>query len=163
MFDHDFVFRGLHATKVKFLSKDRGIERENAANVFERLIDIYMLAPIIGLLYGERSEVDNSSSDTARIFAEVMIKEQSKLKYIYRLTLLCDELNKFTEQDKINRVFRGDTNKVILEENMQIFHSYILGGVDVLYRKFNEDCTTKDDYLNCIYELVENFKNDLNV
>jgi len=161
MFDRDFLFKGSHATKVKFLCKDRNGETESGANVFDRFLDVYMLAPIMGMLYGERAEVDNNSADTARIFAEAMIREQSKLKYIYRLILICDESSELIEQERINRTFRGDTNKDILEKNMQTFHSYVLGGIDVLYRKFTEDNTTKDDYLNSIYNLVENFKNDL--
>lgn len=163
MFDDDIKIRGGHATKAKFLSKDRNKERENGANVFQRVIDLYMLAPIIGLIYGERAEENKSSTDTVNIMASVVIKEQSKLKYIYRLSMLCHDESNLTNEEKIKRAFKDDINKDALMENMKIFNSYVLGGIDVLYRKFTEDCTTKDDYLNKIYELVEGFHRDLEI
>lgn len=161
MFDDDIKIRGVHATKAKFLCKDRNKERETGANVFQRIIDLYMLAPIIGLLYGEAVEEDKSSADTVNIMASVIIKEQSKLKYIYRIVMLCHDGDNLTNEEKIKRAFRDDTNKDNLTENMKIFNSYVLGGIDILYKKFTENCITKDDYLNAIYELVEGFHRDL--
>lgn len=163
MFDNDFRIKGSHATKAKFLCKDRNKEREKGVNIFERLIDVYMLAPVIGLLYGEKSEVDKTSTDSANIMASVMIKEQTKLKYIYRLIMLCDEENNLSNEDKINRAFKDDTNKEALEKNMKLFNSYLLGGIEILYGKFTDDGTTKDDYLNAIYDLVDGFYRDLEI
>lgn len=156
MFDSDYQFKGKHATYVKFLNKD-----ENGANVFERMLDVYMLAPIIGKLYGRRSGVDKESSDTARIFADAIIKEQHKLKYIYRLIMLCHEEEGLTEDAKVKMAFKDDGSKDDLAKNMEIFHSYMLGGVEVLYEKFSEDNTTRDDYLYQIYKLIEGFKQEI--
>lgn len=163
MFDDDYRIKGIHATKAKFLSKDKVNDGEKGANVFERLMDVYMIAPIVGMVYGNIAEIDTESSDTANIMASVMIKEQRKLKYIYRLIMLCDEKSNLTNEEKINRAFRDDTDPQALEKNMNIFHSYMRGGIDVLYDKFTEDCTTKDDYLNAIYEFVCENKRELDM
>lgn len=48
-----------------------------------------------------------------------------------------------------------------LKENIDVFHSYVSGGIEVLYEKFAEDCTTKDDYINKIYEVVSSFEKDV--
>ncbi len=157
MFDSDYQFKGKHATYVKFLSKDQN----GTANVFERMIDVYMLAPIIGKLYGRTALIDRESTDTARIFTQQMIREQYKLKYIYRLIMLCHEEEGLTEDMKVKMAFKDDANKDDLAKNMDIFHSYMLGGVEVLYEKFSEDNTTRDDYLYQIYKLIEGFKQEV--
>ena len=47
------------------------------------------------------------------------------------------------------------------KNNMDLFHSYVLGGIEVLYEQFTEDCTTRDDYINQIYDVVTKFKEDV--
>jgi hypothetical protein len=43
---------------------------------------------------------------------------------------------------------------------MKLFHAYVCGGIEFLYEKF-QDCTTNDDYIEKMYEIVERFKHDL--
>ena len=44
---------------------------------------------------------------------------------------------------------------------MALFHSYVLGGIEVLYEKYTDGCTTQDDYLERIYTLMTDFKEEI--
>lgn len=94
MFDREYSFRGKHAQYVKDLvDKDK-------AGLFNRNIDVYILAPIIGYLYGRKAKEDTGEL-TTKIFAEQLHKEQIKLKFIYRLIMLLDDTYELTTEEKL--------------------------------------------------------------
>lgn len=141
-FDREYVFKGKHAQYV--------IELKNA--IFNRNIDVLILAPVIGLVYDRKSTVDYSeefSNTTTKIFAEQMTNENEKILFNYRLCMLLSDEN--NEQEKIENAFKYYTGNdaehlEIFERNIKIYNSYILGGVEVLYelllkgnKEFNGD------------------------
>lgn len=164
MFDKDFQIRGKHATYWKALSKTPGNAVETSKNfkVFENYIYVYMLAPIIGFVNGRKSKLDLSddNKDTAGMLAEVQIKNQSKLKYIYRLIVLLDESEGLSQEERINRAFRVDENSEQALAGLAVFHSYFYGGLEVLYEYFVEQSITEDDYINRMYSYVKEYKNE---
>ena len=109
MFDKDMSIRGKYATYWKALSQIPGNANDTSHNfkIFENYITTYMVAPIIGLLYGKRCFYDplDVNKDTAGMLAEVQIKNSSKLKYIYRLLVLTDDSLGLTSEEKINLAF----------------------------------------------------------
>ena len=109
MFDDNILLKGKHATYIKYLSKktEKNDRKEKVAGVFERMIDVYMAAPIIGLVYGLRSDEDNSSPDVAKIFAETVNREQLNLVAIFRMVMLVDNSTGLTCDAKIERAFRN--------------------------------------------------------
>jgi hypothetical protein len=156
MFENDLTLNGKHATYTKFLV--------NEAGVFKRYIDVYMNGAILGFLYGRKCKKDNESSDRARIYADAFANEKMRCDFIFRLIMLLDETPSLTVEDRINRAFRDDSKGDKSEKqivNMDLFNSYVLGGIEVLYEKFTEDCTTKEDYINKIYEVVSSFKEEI--
>ena len=167
MFDRDFQIRGKYATYWKALSRIPGnaVETSNNFKVFENYIHVYMLSPIIGLLYGRKGFIDpkDDSKDTAGMLAEIFIKNQSKLKYIYRLIVLTDETEIISKDERINRAFREDSNEEAITEGMRIFNEYFLGGLEVLYETFVKSCDNEDDYINKIFEFVTNFNMEQNI
>jgi hypothetical protein len=166
MFDKDFQIRGRHATYWKALSKTPGNATETSVNfkVFSRYVDVYMVAPIIGLLNNRKGFYESDDdNDTAGMLAEVLIKNQNKLKYIYRLIILLDDTEVITQEDRLNRAFREDGNEESVEEGMRTFNEYFLGGLEVLHETFVQSCTTEEDYINRIHSFVEEFKNEQNI
>jgi hypothetical protein len=156
MFENDVSLVGKHATYVKFLV--------NEAKIFKRYIDVYMNGAIFGFLYGRKSDKDKDSTDRANILAGAFITEKMRCDFIFRLIMLLDETPNFTIEDRIDRAFRDDAKGEKSENhtaNMQLFNSYVLGGIEVLYEKFTEDCTTNQDYMNKIYDVVSNFKEEI--
>jgi hypothetical protein len=166
MFEHDYALVGKHATYTKFLAKERieGNEKERPS-IFNRYIDVYMNAATLGFLYGRKGTRDSDSNDRARIYADAFATERLRCDYIYRLIMLLDETPEYTIENKVDRAFRDDAKSNEVEKNianMELFNSYVLGGIEVLYETFAENCTTKEDYINKIYEVVTDFKDEIN-
>ncbi|MTI69252.1 MAG: hypothetical protein FH751_03210 [Firmicutes bacterium] len=148
MFNKEYSFRGKHAQYVIDLVRNTGL--------FERNIDVYILAPIIGLYYGETGTPD-SGEKTTKIFTSVLLKEQKKLKFIFRLVVLLHNEEKLSSQDRINKAFKL-TNE---SESKNIYESYVLGGVEYLHRRLLGDGLEDEEFINNIYEFVDDFNNDL--
>lgn len=168
MFDRDFQVRGMHATYWKALCKTpkdkAGVNPGGQFKIFERYVDAYMVAPLLGCLYGKKGSTDlPDSDDDAGMLADVLISNQQKLTYIYRVIMLTDKSTGMNEQERIDRAFRDDTNEEAMKKNMQLYNDYFLGGLELLYDAFVNNCTTDDDYINKIYEYVLAFKNDQNI
>ncbi|KIL37315.1 hypothetical protein SD71_01060 [Cohnella kolymensis] len=137
MFERDYDLKGKHASYVKYLV--------NNAKVFKRYIDVYMVGSVMGILHGRKATKDSSVSDEASIFAGAFNTERLKCEFLYRLIMLLDETPGLTEEQRVDRAFRVDDSMPdALKENMDLFHSYVFGGIEVLYEKY-EDCTTTDD------------------
>lgn len=169
MFDMDFQIRGTYATYWKALAKtqaDKSASEVSAKfKIFNRYVDAYMLAPIIGLLNNRKGEINplDENKDNAGMLAEILIKNQPRLKYIYRLIILLDDTTDISKEERINRAFREDHNKESVAEGMKTFNAYFLGGLEVLYENFVLSCTTNDDYITKIYEFVDEFKNEQDI
>ncbi len=155
MFTTDIFVRGKHATYLKYLSKktEKNDRKEKVAGVFERAIDVYMTAPIIGLVYGLRREEFEPNSDTVKIFTETVNREQLNLVSIYRTVLLVDNSRGLTADEKIEQAFKTPDTP----ENMKIFNAYLRGGIEWLYEQITTGAVTRDEYLAKIYEIVGNF------
>ncbi len=165
MFDDDVQIRGKHATYWKALSNLPGnaVDREAKKHfkIFENYIHVYMVAPIIGLLYNRKGQYDpkDKDDDTAGMLAAVLIKNAAKLKYIYRLIILSDDSLGLSPEEKIDLAFR-DTDKESEAKGMKLYHDYFLGGLEVLYEEFVLKCDTDDDYLVRLYEFISDFNNE---
>ncbi len=164
MFDKDVQIRGRHATYWKALAKTRGNAADTSNNfkIFENYMAVYMIAPIIGLMNERRGKIDptDENKDTAGMLAEILIKNQSKLKYIYRLIVLLDRSEGLTDKERIDRAFRENENEAGTKAGLQLFHAYFLGGLEVLHESFVEQCTTDDDFMYRMYSFIEEFKRE---
>ena len=167
MFDKDMQIRGKYATYWKALTQLPGNAVETSKNfkVFENYIYVYMVAPIIGLLNGRKSQYDpaDDSKDTAGMLAEVQIKNASKLKYIYRLIVLSDDSLGMTDEEKINMAFREDNNEESVKRGMDLYTAYFFGGLDILYEEFVQNCITDDDYVRKMFDFVSEFKDEQSI
>ena len=103
MFTGDIYIRGKYATYLKYLSQktEKNDHKEKVAGIFERMIDVYMTAAIVGVNYGLRREDENASSDTVKIFADVVNREQDNLVSIFRIVMLVDNTTGLNADEKI--------------------------------------------------------------
>lgn len=162
MFDRTYQIKGTHATYWKRLCKTTsdkvGPNEGGQFKIFERYIDAYMVAPILGCLYNRKGNRDlPDSEDVAAMQANILINNQKKLLFIYRLIMLTERATELTDEQRIDRAFRTDSDDAAVKENMQIFNDYFLGGLEILYDIFVTNCITDDDYVNKIYSFVESF------
>ena len=66
MFDKEYSFRGSHAEKVIKLT---AVFDNNKNKLFNRNLDVYLIAPIVGFLYNRKADLDRSGEST-KIFPE---------------------------------------------------------------------------------------------
>jgi len=160
MFEHDYTMTGSHATYLKYLAKDK----ENNPYIFDRYIDVYMNAVIFGLLYGRTAEKDTESKDRARIYADAFAREREYCTFLYRLVMILDKTISISPEDRIDRAFRYDSDEKSIEKfnkNMELFNSYVLGGIEVLYERFKDSFTTIDDSIIRAYEMMKDFIDEI--
>ena len=152
MFDRDQEFQGRHASYIKFLCNDK--------KVFNRYIDVYMLGAVMGILHARQAEPDKSSPDGAKILAGVFANERLKCEFLFQLIMILDQSDPVSDEQRLDRAFRvDDSNPIALAGNMDLFHRYVRGGIDVLREEFAE-CTTDDDYIIKMAEIVALFDRD---
>lgn len=158
MFENDYAIHGIHATYIKYLVND--------AKVFKRYIDVYMSAAAIGCLYDKRS-TENSSTDRARIYADAFNTEREKCIELFRTIILADASKPWSVEERINICFKyrdenlnnavpiiTDEEIVIMKEAMDLFNSYVLGGIELLYDTFYSATINLDDAIDYAYKTV---------
>ena len=153
MFTTEYSFRGVYADKVKELTTLK-FDKENT--LFNRNMDVYLLAPIIGFLYQKRSPIDKSTN-TTKIFAETLVQYQKEMEFAYRLVMLLDAEYEPDAQKRIDKAFKEYINPA--QEDLARIDEYVRGGVDILYEKLVQQSSMPEDYLRNLYQFVEDCEN----
>lgn len=157
LFNNEIELTGKYATLIRKFKDDIGL--------FPVFRDCYMVAAILGYLHGRTESSDKTPSvQNASIFSDALRTRKSELKFIYRLMMLSKDEPTFSIDDYMNRTFRDDIEDpegaIRLKENMEMFHSYVCGGLDYLDEKFS-GLTTEDAMVNMIYEIVTEFAQEV--
>ncbi len=171
MFDREITVRGRFATYMKSLcqlppnASETDKKTFNNYKIFDTYISAYIVAPIIGMLNGKRAHADPSDEDknSVGMLEGVLIKNASRLKYVYRLIILNDDSLELSEQEKINMAFREEHNDDSVKKGMELYTEYFYGGLEVLYETFVMSCTTDDDYISKLFDFVSEFKEEQSI
>lgn len=154
LFTREYAFKGSHAERVKSLSAKFG---KSNLQFFNRNIDVYMIAPLVGFCYQRRANPDMTpNAETTKIFPEQLIRESQTLWFIYRLVMLLDKKHEKDFEVRMNKAFR-DYGKPEAEDDELLFDSYVLGGVDLLFEKMLEGGHSEEDYINNLYDFLSDF------
>ncbi len=157
MFDKQYRFFGSHADKVNKLTAI--FDEESKAKLFDRNLDVYINAPLIGFLYNRKASKDDKGEVSPQnIFPEQMINASDKLKYILRLILILDKNYEPDETKRLDRAFRHFG----ADEDLALFDEYVLGGVDVLYEKLINGVNSNTTYTDKLYDFIEEFNDRFN-
>ena len=151
MFDKEYAFTGKHASMVSNLTKPF----DNKNNRFFKVNwEVYMLAPIVGFLYGRKAEQDKDNEiKPTKIFPDQLIKNADDLWFNYATIMLLDTKNEPDLEKRIEKAFRRIKN----ESDEALYESYVRGGVELLYEKLMEGVTNPDDYPLRLYDFLEDF------
>ncbi len=166
MFDRDYNFKGIHANIVTQLTAE--IDSESKFKLFERNIDVLILAPIVGFLYGRMADRDESGQVTVdnvkKINFDQMNRESYTLNFNYELIMILHDKDKLPIEERLDRAFRYAKGSDEKEECYKIFEKYVLGGIEVLKEKLldNDNPTSVDDYINNIYYFLQNYNDRYN-
>lgn len=163
MFDKQYRFKGRHAVRVDKLT---GVfDNISKAKLFERNVDVYTNAPLIGFLYGRLAEPDDEKNPengqiyNQSVMGDRVIYSQEELMFNFRLIMLLDAGYESDVLERINKAFRHMGEDPADEER---FDSYVRGGVDVLYEKLIEGANSPNDYVTKLYEFLDEFQERFN-
>lgn len=159
MFDSDYEIYGNHATQLKYLVND--------VKAFDRYIDVYLAAAAVGVLYDRRSQ-RTSSTDRARIYADAFNTDRLKCNELFRTVILSEESKDWSTEDRLNICFRyrdkmdekaippTTTEEVqMMHEAMDLFNSYVLGGIEILYDSFSTSTSIgQDEAVDYAYKTI---------
>lgn len=153
MFDKQYRFIGTHAKMVSELTSI--FDESSKVKIFNRNLDVYINAPLIGFLYKRKSN-KNKDDDIApqNIFPEQLIAAQEQLKYELRLILMLDADYQPDEEKRIDSAFRYLGKE---EKDLELFDSYVLGGVEILHEKLIVNSRSLDDYIQNTFDFFEDF------
>lgn len=163
MFDKQYRFKGRHALRVDKLT---GVFDElSKAKLIDRNVDVYANAPLVGFLYGRTAEPDDTKNpETGQVYnqnvmGDRVIYSSEELSFNYALIMLLDSKYEPDVEKRIDKAFRHVGEKSADEER---FNSYVRGGIDVLYEKLVDGSDTPDEYVNKLYDFIEEFDERFN-
>ena len=163
MFDKQYRFRGKHALRVDALTSV--FDSESKAKFFERNVDVYSNAPLVGFLYGRTAATDDQKNpETNQVYnqnvmGDRVIYSQEELQFSFRLIMLLDKKYETDNEKRINKAFRHMGEDPSDEER---FDSYVRGGVDVLYEKLIDGVNETDEYVKRLFDFVDEFHEKFN-
>lgn len=165
MFDKQYYFYGKHASYVNKLTSKftDGKFSGDGINIFNRNIDVFLFASIVGITYNRRAEVDRKKKETGEsestsIFGDMMIKMSETIMNNYQTVMMVHNRNVDSKEIRLNRAFRYyNESEEYKRECYDIFNSYLLGGVEILYEKIIGDSKELDDYIVNLYDFFDEF------
>ena len=162
MFNGEYRFKGRHAERVVRLCS--AFDNVSNAILFKRFLDVYINAPLVGFLYGRRSDPDYTKNgagqvEDRKVFAAQVINSSKDLQFNFWRIMLLDSDYEPDEEKRIDKAFKKMGQDPKDEER---FDSYVRGGVDVLYEKLMEGDTEPGDYVNRLYDFLSEFNERFN-
>ena len=155
MFDKEVRITGKHAHYMVLLANNFG---DTNAKLFNRNIDVYVQAPIVGFLYTRKATKDVETKDPngkvydAHILKDQMLNAKDNLTFNMQLILLLDVNYEKNEEKRVDRAFRNFGQD---EKDFELFESYLLGGIEVLYEHLIADASKADDYISNLADFTE--------
>ncbi len=163
MFDKQYRFKGRHALRADQLTSV--FDSSSNAKMFERNVDIYTNAPLVGFLYARLADADNTKNPETNqvynqnIMGDRVIYSQEELLFNFRMIMLLDSHYEPDMQKRIDKAFRYVGEDPNDEER---FNAYVRGGIDVLYEKLIEGANEPDAYIMNLFDFVEEFQERFN-
>lgn len=163
-FKKEFEFRGKHARMVSEL----WVANDYKNTYFKRLVDLYILAAVIGIRVDRREEEDYSPFEPKSIFPEQMMKAKEDLDFIMQMMLMLENAEELSKEERVKLAFRGPESKEEYERYYNLFNSYVRGGVEELYdrlvvHKSDAADGLQDEKTENLIELLERFGMEKNV
>lgn len=100
---------------------------------FKRLVDLYTIAPIIGIRMKRKAAADHSEDSKRTVPVTQMLNKIDDLKLIMQTVLLLDNTSGLTIEQRVDRAFKDPQNEDEFNQNVEIFNSYVRGGIEVLH------------------------------
>ena len=157
-FKKEFEFKGKHAR----MASELWVANDYEHTYFKRLIDLYIIAAIIGIRVERKAPEDYSPFEAKSIFPEQMMKAKEDLDFIMQMMLMLEERSGMSEEEKVKLAFRGPESQEEYNQYYELFNSYVRGGVEELYdrliiHKNDSSGEFQDNKTANLMELIERF------
>lgn len=126
----DFQFTGVTCTYIDAM----WVQGKISESMFNRLVDLYAIAAIVGLRIRRRLPADGGEQKRTVQLAQIA-NNYHTLMPIMRLVLLLDESRGLNVEQRVDSAFRNPETQEEYEKNMELFNSYARGGVEYLYQQ----------------------------
>ena len=150
-FKRDYFIYGEHSRQLTALKNDRAEEEDK--KLFNRNLDIFLLAPIVGFIYRRKAEKDKNTEPKTTINSSQLINEKERIEYNYQLIMLLDEKNEEDFNKRVDKAFRYSD-----EKDLELFNSYVRGGIEVLYEEIIKKSPTSENYIENFYKFIDEFQ-----
>ena len=159
MFNKEYSFWGTHAQKVEMLTST--INDADVFVLFNRNVDVYMVAPIVGFLYNSRADLDKKDNMEKKIALSQISPNIKELEYNYRIIMLLDKEYTPDITQRIDKAFRHYNTDKAIEDEMR-YESYVRGGIDVLYKKVYENANNDNECISNLHDFLEEYNDRYN-
>lgn len=127
-FHDDVIITGKHSRYLDELWEQNQIQKSFVKTLYE----LYALAAIIGLRIKSSKPADNSDGKRT-IQTKQLLGYVSVLNTVMTMVLLLDDTSNLIDEERIDRAFRGPNSKGEFDTNVELFNSYVRGGIEFLY------------------------------
>lgn len=166
LWDQEYHAKGDLAFKIKMLAKpDLFTKGDLDFCFFNRYIDAIECASIVGFkMYNSLDEFnkalqalpeDSHPDAVAEVPIKTILKEQKKLKFLFRVIMLNENVRGLSLKEKVDNAFRNDSNPDLQEKNEELFNMFVRLGIDVLYERV-VDAGNAEDCLDIMCEYLIN-------
>lgn len=155
-FKRDYIISGTHAQQLIDLKNDKEEVEEENKKLFNRNIDIFLLAPIVGFIYKRKAERDKNTNKST-INTTQLIAEKERIEYNYQLIMLLDDKYEPDFNKRVDKAFR-----YFSDNDLELFNSYVRGGIEILYEKIIQISPTSESYIPNFYKFIDEFQSVYN-
>lgn len=128
-FRKSVIITGKHSRLVD----DMWVQGQIQESYFKRLVDLYTIAAVIGLRTQKSVPEDKTEDGKRTVQVDQLTTNYEELDTIMQMILLLDETSHLSDEEKINRAFKGPRTKEEFDANVDLFNSYVRGGIEVLH------------------------------
>lgn len=123
--------------------------------LFDTVVDIYTVAPLVGYLYQRKAPKDGSN-ETNSIWGETLINHQAELFFSYELLMVLDEQDEPDLDTRTRMAFRATDD--LVNRGIEIYDNYARGGIEVLHENLIEKAADVDDLIEITWGFVCDFE-----
>ena len=157
-FKKEFEFRGKHAR----MAQELWISNDYEHTYFKRLMDLYLVAAVVGFRVDRKAQEDYSPIEPKSIVPDQMIKEKENLEFMMQMMIMLENRGRLSDEECVKKAFRGPETEREYNDYKNMFNDYVRGGVEELYerlivRKAEPEDRYRDDKTANLMNLVERF------
>lgn len=139
-------------------TKDESLpEIKSQKLLFDTVVEIYIVAPLIGYLYQRKAPRDGSEL-TKSIMEGALANWHKRLIFSYELLMILDEQDEPDINERIRMAFRATDE--LAKKGVEIYDDYARGGIEVLHEKLIDESSDTEDLIRSTMKFVDDFNDD---